>query len=94
MSFTAQNMNVFNARCKSFMASAQNLRQEAAKLVAIYTNETVSGADPEWVETNGITTDEHVDAILFFQDFKKFCENQAVTTQDRQQWMTPFLQDG
>lgn len=92
MSYTEQNMNTFNARCKSIMASLQNVRQEAAKLVAIYTNETASGADPEWVETNGITTDEHVDAILLFQDLEKFLDNQVVATQDRQQWMTPFLQ--
>ncbi len=93
MSFTTQNMNTFSQRCKTFMASVQNLRQEAAKLEAIYANETASGADPEWGDVNGVLAAEHVDAILFFQDFKKFCENEAVAQADRQQWITPFVQD-
>lgn len=93
MSYEPKDMNVFNARCKSFMASMQNLCEEAAALEAIYTNETASGADPNWVDTNGITKAEHVDAILLFQDLQKFVGNQVVATQDRQQWMTPFLQD-
>ena len=92
MSFTEQNMSVFSSRCSSFMASLQNLRQEAAKLDAIYSNEAGSGSDPDWTDTNGITADEHVDAILLFRDLKKFLENEAVATIDRQVWLTPFLQ--
>ena len=92
MSFTTQNMNTFSERCRAFMASLQNLRQEAAKLEAIYANEAASGVDPEWADTNDITKAEHVDAILMFEDIKKFCENQVVATQDRQQWITPFIQ--
>ncbi len=93
MSFTNRNMGVFSQRCKSFMASLQNLRQEAAKLEAIYANEAGSGVDPDWTDTDGITAAEHVDAILMSQDLKKFLENQAVATEDRQQWITPFIQD-
>lgn len=94
MSFTEQNMNVFSQRCKAFMASLQNLRQEAAKLQAIYFNEADSGNDPEFVETNGINKAEHVAAVVLFGDLKKFCENESVGTADRQASMTPFLQDG
>ncbi len=94
MSFTEKDMHSFSQRCKAFMASLQNLRQEGAKLEAIYTNETGSGSDPEWTDTNGIAEAEHVDAILMFQDLKKLCENLSVATLDRQQWITPFIQDG
>lgn len=94
MSYTKQNMNVFSSRCRAFMASFQNLRQEAAKLDAIYENEAGSGSDPEWVDTNGITADEHIDVILMCRDFKKFIENEAVATIDRQVWITPFIQEG
>ncbi len=93
MSFTSQNMTIFSQRCKAFMASLQNLRQEAAKLDAIYLNEAASGEDDEWAEVNGTTAAEHVDAILLFRDLKAFCENGAVATADRQQWITPFIQD-
>ena len=93
MSFTEQNMSVFSARCKAFMASLQNLRQEAAKLEAIYGNEASSGGAPAWDDVNGITADEHVDCILLFRDFDKFLTNQAVDTIDRQVWITPFIQD-
>ena len=92
MSFNATNMNTFSQRCKALMASLQNLRQEAAKLEAIYANETGSGSDPDWDDVGGITASEHVDAILMFQDLKKFCENEAVATIDRQTWITPFIQ--
>lgn len=93
MSFTENNMNVFSARCKAFMQSLQNLRDEATKLEAIYTNEALSGAELTFVEVDGITKEEHIDAILMFQDLKKFLENEPVATTDRQQWITPFTQD-
>ena len=93
MSFTTQNMSKFSARCKSFMASLQNLRQEAAKLAAIYANEAQSGGSPELGDVGGVLASEHVDAILMFQDLEKFCENGIVDTVDRQQWITPFIQE-
>ncbi len=92
MSFTTQNMNVFSQRCKVFMASLQNLRQEAAKLDAIYLNEATSGSDPDWGDVNGVTVAEHTDAITLFRDLKLFCESGAVAAVDRQQWITPFTQ--
>jgi hypothetical protein len=74
------------------MLAFQNLREEAQRLDDVYTNEAASGSDPQWSDTEIATAAEHVDAILMFRDVKKFCENEAVATQDRQQWITPFIQ--
>lgn len=93
MSYTEQNHQNFSNRQKSWMNSFQNLRQEAAKLEAIYYNEAAGGTDPLFVEVFGISKDEHVAAVVMFEAIKAFCENEPVSTADRQATMTPFLQD-
>ncbi len=92
MAFTEQNMNRFSSRCKAYMASLQNLREEGAALRAIYFNEAGGGSDPEFTDTGGITKAEHVAAVTLFSDLQKFCENEAVGTADRQASITPFVQ--
>ncbi len=63
----------------------QNLREEAAKLTAIYVNEADSGNDPEFVDTGGITEQEHVEAVAMLEDLKVFGN---IHEED----MTPLLQ--
>jgi len=92
MSFTEANMQTFSDRCEALVLSLQNIRQEAAKLQAIYENEALSGAAPEWGDSKGATAQEHVDIILLAQDLKKFFGNEAVGAVDREQYLTPFLQ--
>ena len=93
MAYTAANHETFSRRTKNWMLSLQNLREEASRLDAIYTNETVSGTDPDWGDSQIATEAEHIDAITLFRDLKLFLENGAVTTNDRQMWITPFTQD-
>lgn len=69
----------------------QNVRDECEALDAIYTNETSSGSDPSFTDTSLATKDEHIDVILLARDIDKFFTNQAVSTLDRVQWLTPFL---
>jgi hypothetical protein len=92
MAFTTSNMQIFSQRVQRWMLAAQNLRDEAVRLNAIYVNETASGTDPQWADTDIALAAEHVDAINCFADFKKFWENEALSTVDRQVWITPFIQ--
>ncbi len=94
MSFKRKDMHIFSQRCKAYMASLQNLREEGAKLTAIYFNEAGGGSDAEFVDTAGISKQEHVDAVTLFMDLQEFCENGDVATADRQAAMTPFLHNG
>lgn len=93
MAFTVDNMQHFSQRVRNLMERLQAAREEAAKLVAIYTNESVSGTDPDFADTEIATEQEHVDAITFCGDLEDFLTNQSVSAVDRTQWMTPFLQN-
>ena len=92
MSYTADNHDAFARRMQRLMQRFQAAREEAVKLKAIYTNETLSGADPEFVDHAIALKAELQDAITFCMDVEKFITNQAVAPNDRSQWMTPFLQ--
>lgn len=92
MAFTDSNMQTFSKRIQNWMLAAQNLRDESARLTAIYVNETASGSDPQWGDTGIALAAEHVDAINCFLDFKKFWENVELAAVDRQVWITPFTQ--
>jgi hypothetical protein len=52
----------------------------------------MSGSHADFTDTPIATESEHVDAVLMFRDLAKFLENEAVGTNDRQQWITPFTQ--
>lgn len=92
MAYTADNHDHFSRRMQNLVMRLQSVREEAAKLVDIYQNETGSGADPEWVDTPIATAAEHVDGILLCQSLEAFVDNGAVAQVDRTLWMTPFLQ--
>lgn len=92
MTYTANDHQVFSRRCRNLCASLQNTREEAERLLAIYTNESLSGADADFTDTDIALEAEHVDVMVLCGDIKKFFENEAVGTNDRQQWLTPFLQ--
>jgi hypothetical protein len=93
MSFNETNMRRYKQRTTAVMASLQNLREEAAKLLAIYFNEAGGGSDPAWDDVGGITEEEHVAAVTLFGDLEKFFSNEPVGTANRENTMTPFLQD-
>ncbi len=85
MSFKRKDMHIFSQRCKAIMASMQNIREEAAAMTAIYVNEAGSGTDPEFVDTGGISKQEHIGAVAMFEELKIFGDALEPT-------MTPFLQ--
>jgi len=92
MAYSAANHEIFSQRVQNWMLSFQNLRDEAAKLDAIFLNEAASGTDPAWGDSLIALAAEHVDAVTMFRDLKSFAENSAVLTTDRQVWITPFVQ--
>lgn len=93
MAYTAAKHEVFSRRYRNFMSSLQGLREEAARLLAIYTNEAVSGAVETFTDTDIATKNEHINVMICCGDLKKFWENAAVGTLDRQVWITPFTQE-
>jgi hypothetical protein len=92
MSFDADNMTMFSRRMQNLFLRIQAVRDEAAKLVEIYVNETTSGADSEFTDTPIASKQEHIDGVTYLLDVAKFHDNEAVTTTDRTQLLTPFLQ--
>lgn len=94
MSYDANKHQLFSDRCKNLATAYQNLREEAAKLDAIYVNETASGADAAFVDTGNATKAEHQDLITTMRAYKDFFENVQVSAADRTQHITPFLANG
>ncbi len=92
MAYTVSNHQAYSRRMQKFMMNFQALREEAARLVAIYQNEALSGAAEAWDDTDIATAAEHVDGVVLCTDINKLLTNQAVDTNDRQQWITPFIQ--
>ena len=92
MSYTVDNHDAFSRRTQNLMLRLQAVREEAAALVNIYQNESLSGAESEFTDTPIALESEHVDAVLFFQSLEAFIANGVVATTDREQWMTPVLQ--
>lgn len=92
MAYTESNHRAFSKRMQKFMLNLQALREEAARLNAIYTNEALSGAAETWVDTDIATAAEHVDGVLLCQSLEAFFANGEVATTDRRQWITPFIQ--
>jgi len=92
MAYSADDHNRFSRRVQKFMLRIQALRDEAAKLREIYSNETASGSDPNFSDTEIALEAEHVNAILYMQSFEDFNQNAAVATVNRTLWITPFIQ--
>ena len=92
MAYDAQKHDVFSTRVQNFCTSFQSQIEEAARLDAIYTQETVSGADPAFTDTGIATKQEHIDMIVFMRAFKDFRDGGAVPQLDREPNLTPFLQ--
>jgi hypothetical protein len=93
MSFSANKMDIFSRRIQNLVLALQDVREEGARLDAIYTNETVSGTDPAYDDTTIATASEHTDIINLIRDLDKFFTNQAVSQADRQTNLSPFTQD-
>ena len=92
MAYDANKHDVFSQRMKNWFEQFQNLREEAERLDAIYTQETASGGDSEFKDTARATKQEHIDGIVFMRAFKDFVENGAVSRADRVPNITPFIQ--
>ena len=90
--YDAAKNDQFSRRVRAFMLRVQSLREEAKRLVAIYQNETGSGAHEDFSGTEIATKEEHIDAIVWMMEFANFNDNAPVPQNDRQQWITPFLQ--
>ena len=92
MAYSAEKHAVFSDRMKNFMDSFQNLRDEMARLNEIYTNEAISGAHADFVDTPNATKQEHIDGIVLMRRLVDFVEGNAVATLDRRSNITAFTQ--
>ncbi len=92
MAFTTQNMAEFSKRIQNFCTSFQSQIEEALRLDEIYINETVSGANVDFVDTDIATEQEHVDMIVFMRALSDFRNGGEVDTLNRISNLTPFLQ--
>ena len=92
MAYTAGDHERFSRRMQRFMLRLQSLRDEAAKLVEIYSNETSYGAHAEFVSNDIATKQEHIDGIVLMQALALFVENGTAPQLDRTQTITPFTQ--
>lgn len=91
MSYGTNKHNVWTQRAKNLATAFQNLREESARLDAIYVNEAASGADAAFVSNGTATKAEMQDLVTSMRAYKEFWENGAVIASDRQQHLTPFL---
>ena len=92
MAYSLEKHSVFSDRMKNWMNSFQNLRDELARMDEIYINETVSGADADFVDTSNATKKEHIAGIVFMRDLVDFTEGNAVSTLDRRSNISAFTQ--
>ena len=92
MSYEVANHEVYSERTKNWCKAAQSLLEEAKRLDTIYTNETASGADPEFVSNDNGTKDEHIDVVVMYRAYVDYVEGNAVATLDRRPVLSPFTQ--
>lgn len=90
MSYDISYNSTFFARLKNWAKASQDLRREGAALRDIWNGEGVSGSGA-FVGVDGITTGEATSLVVMFEDYRKFIENEAVATGDRNSVITPFL---
>lgn len=94
MSYGTTKHELWSDRVKNLASAFQNLREECAKLDAIYVNEAASGADAAFVSNGNATKAEHQDMVTTMRAYKDFFENVSVAAADRTQHITPFLANG
>lgn len=92
MAYSASKHEVFSKRMEHWMNTYQSLRDELAKIDEIYTNETSSGGDAAFTDTDVATEQEHIDGIVFMRALVDFTEGNAVSTLDRRPNITAFTQ--
>ena len=92
MAYTAANHVVFSNRIDAWVKQLQDSLDEFARLDMIYLNETGSGSDGDYVDTDNGTAAEHTDVITLGRALVAFAEGDAVATLDRRPIMSPFLQ--
>ena len=91
MAYSASDHQKFTVRMQKFMQNMNALRAEGKAIEEIYVNETGSGGDVDFIDTEIATKQEHIDGIVYIMAVEAFNENMAVATLDRTQQMTPFL---
>lgn len=92
MAFNARNMVNFSLRMKNWVDNFNAQFHELEDIDRIYIDETASGSDPEFVDTENGTKQEHIDMIVFMRAMKDFRDGGVVSTLDRRSNLTPFLQ--
>ena len=96
MAYDANQHNKFSQRCENWIQNLRAAYDEAGKIDDIYTNETVSGTDPAFVDTPIATKAEHTEAINVMRRLRDMLaldgQTAAIASQDQTANLTPFLQ--
>jgi hypothetical protein len=83
--YDAAKHTVFSQRVRNFVSHLQALREEAARLDLIYTNEAESGSHGDYGDTDIATATEHTEAVVFMRSFETLMSDNVAR-------LTPFLQ--
>lgn len=89
MAFSLDKNRNFHERCQNFAKSIQNLREEGARLRAMFLQE-VNGSQ-FFVDTPASTTGEITGIMNYTADFKSFNENAPVGAAPRDSWLLPLV---
>ena len=93
MAYSSTNHTTFSKRVDAWVKNFQASLEEFARLNTIYTNETASGADSEFIDTGNGTKEEHISMIVFGRELEDFVDgSSAVSQTDRRSNLSPFLQ--
>ncbi len=92
MAYSAPKHAVFSDRMVAWFGSIQNLLEEGERLDQIYIQETSSGVDADFTDTDNAKEAEHVAGIVFFREYRAFIVGNAVATLDRRPSISPFIQ--
>ena len=94
MAYSAAQHQLFTKRMRNFAIGYEGALAEAEALDQIYTNETASGTDPDFIDTEFALEAEHVDLITFIRSFVGFTKGTTDEVQlDRRPMLTPFSQN-
>ena len=86
MAYDANKHQVFSDRVKAAMRTVHDtINREMETLDDIYINETASGADAAFTDTDNATEQEHVDAITTMRAFQTTLASNLAN-------ITPWLQ--
>lgn len=96
MAYDANKHAAFSDRCRDWVRNMKQAYVEAGDLDDIYINESSSGGDAAFTDTDNATEAEHVDAIILMRRLRDCLamdgQSSAIASEDQTARITPWLQ--